>query len=68
LIGVVLTGVLTAVWNDNRESGLFARITKFFIIVALAGAFVGFLAVALHVRCVAVVSPEWPSGHGAAFP
>jgi hypothetical protein len=55
LIGVVLTGVLVAAWNDDRERGLAARIAKFIIIAGLAGAFVGFVAVALHVRCVAVV-------------
>jgi heme A synthase len=67
LIGVTLTGVLAAAWNDDRERGLAARITKFIILVVLVGAFVGFFAVALHVRCVSVVGPAWPSGHGAAF-
>jgi hypothetical protein len=57
LIGITLTGVLAAVWNDNREAGLAARIAKFIIVLVLAGGFVGFFAVALHVRCVAVVSP-----------
>jgi hypothetical protein len=57
LIGITLTGVLAAVWNDNREGGLAARIVKFIIVLVLAGGFVGFFAVALHVRCVAVVSP-----------
>lgn len=67
LIGVTLTGVLAAVWNDDRERSLAARIAKFIILLVLAGACVGFLAVALHVRCVSVVGPAWPSGHGAAF-
>ena len=66
-IGVVLTGVLAGVWNDNRERGLGSRIAKFIVILALVGAFVGFFAVALHVRCVSVVGPAWPSGHGAVF-
>jgi hypothetical protein len=66
-IGVVVTGVLAGVWNDNRERGLGSRIAKFIIILALVGAFVGFFAVALHVRCVSVVGPAWPSGHGAVF-
>jgi hypothetical protein len=57
LIGVTLTGVLAAVWNDNRERGLAARIAKFVILAVLVGVFVGFLGVALHVRCVAVVAP-----------
>ena len=52
---MVLTGVLAAVWSDDRERGLAARIAKFIIIAGLAGAFIGFFAVALHVRCVAVV-------------
>ena len=52
LIGVTLTGVLAAAWNDDREHGIAARITKFIILLVLAGAFVGFFAVALHVRCV----------------
>jgi hypothetical protein len=60
LIGITLTGVLAAVWNDNREGGLAARIAKFIIVLALAGGFVGFFAVALHVRCVRVVGPAWP--------
>lgn len=55
LIGVVLTGVLAAVWSDDGERGLAARIAKFIIIAGLAGAFIGFFAVALHVRCVDVV-------------
>jgi hypothetical protein len=55
LIGVVLTAVLVAVWNDDRERSIAARIAKFIVIGVLAGAFVGFFAVALHVRCVAVV-------------
>jgi hypothetical protein len=67
LVGVTLTGVLGAVWNDDRERGLAARITKFIILLLLVGAFVGFFAVALHVRCVSVVGPAWPSGHGAAL-
>jgi hypothetical protein len=65
LIGITLTGVLAAVWNDNREGGLAARIAKFIIVLALAGGFVGFFAVALHVRCVRVVGPAWPrNSHG----
>ncbi|MGH3016909.1 MAG: hypothetical protein ACRDLU_00870 [Gaiellaceae bacterium] len=64
---MTLTGVLAAVWNDDRERSLAARIAKFIILLVLAGACVGFLAVALHVRCVSVVGPAWPSGHGAAF-
>ena len=60
MIGITLTGVLAAVWNDNREGGLAARIAKFIIVLALAGGFVGFFAVALHVRCVRVVGPAWP--------
>jgi hypothetical protein len=67
LVGVALTGALAALWNDDRERGLAARITKFIILLVLVGAFVGFFAVALHVRCVSVVGPAWPSGHGAAF-
>jgi hypothetical protein len=67
VVGVVLTGVLAAVWNDDRERGLASRIAKFIIILALVGAFVGFFAVALHVRCVSVVGPAWPSGHDVAF-
>jgi heme A synthase len=66
LIGVTLT-VLAAAWNADRERGLAARITKFIILLILVGAFVGFFAVALHVRCVSVVGPARPSGHGAAF-
>jgi hypothetical protein len=55
IVGVVLTGVLAAIWNDDRERSLASRIPKFIIVLALAGAFVAFFAVALHVRCVAVV-------------
>jgi hypothetical protein len=58
LVGVVLTALLAAAWTDDRERGLTSRIPKFIIIAALAGAFVGFVAVALHVRCVAVVAPH----------
>jgi hypothetical protein len=55
LIGVVLTGVLAGVWNDDAERGLGGRTAKFIVVGLLVGAFVGFFAVALHVRCVAVV-------------
>jgi hypothetical protein len=65
LIGITLTGVLAAVWNDNREGGLAARIVKFIIVLVLAGGFVGFFAVALHVRCVAVVGPTRSQDTGA---
>jgi hypothetical protein len=62
LIGVALTGVLTAVWNDDSKSRFAARIAKFIVVALLAGLVVGLLAVALHVRCLSTVSPAWPSG------
>ena len=60
LVGVVLTAALIALWNDDRERGLASRIAKFIILGLLVGTGVAFVAVALHVRCVAVVSPSEP--------
>jgi hypothetical protein len=60
LAGVILASVLTGLWNDDSERGLGGRTAKFIVVGLLAGAFVGFFAVALHVRCVAVVSPAGP--------
>jgi hypothetical protein len=57
LIGVALTGVLLAVWNDNRKGRVAGRIAKFIVVAVLAGLGVGLLAVAVHVRCVETVSP-----------
>lgn len=61
LVGVVLTGVLFAVWNDNRKGRIAGRIAKFIVAAVLAGLGVGLLAVALHVRCLETVSPASPS-------
>jgi hypothetical protein len=61
-IGVALTGVLFAAWNDDRKGRVAGRIAKFIVVALLAGMAVGFLAVALHVRCLETVSPAWPTG------
>lgn len=61
-IGAALTGVLFAVWNDNRKGRIAGRIATFIVVALLAGAAVGLLAVAFHVRCVETVSPALPSG------
>ncbi len=55
LIGVALTGLLFALWNDNPKGRVAGRIAKFIVVALLAGLGVGLLAVALHVRCVNVV-------------
>ena len=55
LVGVVLTAVFAALWNDEPANRLPSRIAKFIVVGLLIGAFVGFVAVAFHVRCVSVV-------------
>jgi hypothetical protein len=62
LVGVALTGVLTAAWNDDTKGGVAGRIATFIVVALLAGLAVGLLAVALHVRCLETVSPAWPTG------
>ena len=37
VVGSVLTGVLTAIWNDNPERGIGARITKFLLLIFIVG-------------------------------
>jgi hypothetical protein len=61
-IGAALTGVLFAVWNDDRSGRIAGRIAKFVVVGLLAGLAVGLLAVAFHVRCLETVSPAGPSG------
>ena len=55
LVGVVLTAIFAALWNDEPASGLPSRIAKFIVVGLLIGAVVGLVAVAFHVRCVSVV-------------
>jgi hypothetical protein len=36
-VGSVLTAVLAAIWNDNPERGIGARITKFLLLIFMVG-------------------------------
>ena len=60
-VGIALTGVLIAAWNDNSKGRILGRIVTFIVVAFLAGLGIGLLAAAFHVRCLETVSPAWPS-------
>jgi hypothetical protein len=37
VVGSALTGVLGAIWNDNPDRGIGARITKFLLLIFMVG-------------------------------
>lgn len=48
-----LAGALGAIWNDNPERGIGARIAKFLMLVFMIGFAVFFMALTLHrSRCL----------------
>jgi hypothetical protein len=48
VVGSVLTGVLAAVWNDNRERGIGDRIAKFLLLIFIVGFSVFIFTVMLY--------------------
>jgi hypothetical protein len=52
LLSAGLVGVLGAIWNDNPERGIGARIAKLLVLVFMIGFSVFFFALILHTsRC-----------------
>jgi hypothetical protein len=46
--GSVATGVLAAIWNDNPDRGIGARITKFLLLIFMVGLSVFFFTLIMY--------------------